>query len=168
MNPASYPLLVTSLISCLLIFCNTATALPDDKEQPINVSADKARKNSNQGITIYEGNVIITQGSIRITGSEIAIYDQDGNVSKMIAKGTENEPAEFKQQPQLEGGDMIANGNTIEYDIDAETLVLLDNARLEQDGRITDSNKITYDMATTIVNAGDTNGRVIMVIPPSK
>jgi lipopolysaccharide export system protein LptA len=156
------------LISSLFFLSNTATALPDDKKQPINVSADKARKNSNQGLTIYEGNVIITQGSIRITGNAVTIYDEAGTVSKMIAKGSQNTPAEFKQRPQPEGSDMVANGETIEYDINSEILLLLDNARLEQDGRITDSNKITYDMKTTVVNAGDTDGRVIMVIPPSK
>jgi len=173
MNPASYTsyrytLLMTILIGSLFFLSNPASALPSDKEQPINVSADKARKNGNQGLTIYEGNVVITQGSIRITGDEVAIYDEAGTVSKMIAKGSKNQPAKFKQRPQPEGTDMIANGETIEYDINSETLLLLESARLEQDGRITDSNKITYDMKSTVVNAGDSTGRVIMVIPPSK
>jgi len=167
MNRASYTLLISLLLSNLLLSVSTA-ALPNDKDQPINVSADKARKNSNQGLTVYEGNVIITQGSIRIIGDEITIYDKDGTVNKMIAKGNKSAPAEFKQRPQLDGGDMIANGETIEYDVNAETLLLLESARLAQDGRITDSNRITYDMKTTVVNAGDAKGRVIMVIPPSK
>jgi lipopolysaccharide export system protein LptA len=168
MNPASYLLLTTCLISSLFFISTTASALPDDREQPINVSADKARKNGNQGLTVYEGNVVITQGSIRITGDEISIYDEAGTVSKMIAKGNKDAPAEFKQRPQPESSDIIANGETIEYNIDTETLLLSESARLEQDGRITDSNKIIYDMKTTVVNAGDATGRVIMVIPPSK
>ncbi|MFT6102665.1 MAG: lipopolysaccharide export system protein LptA [Granulosicoccus sp.] len=163
MNPAKQITYTIFLIgSLLLATAQKAIALPDDREQPINVSADKARKNSNQGLTIYQGNVIITQGSIRVTGDEVAIYDDNGAVSKMIAKGA----AEFRQRPTLESSETIANGSTIEYDIKKETLLLLDNAKLEQGGDITTSNMITYDMKSTIVNAGDENGRVIMTLQP--
>ncbi|MGS2717706.1 lipopolysaccharide transport periplasmic protein LptA [Eionea flava] len=152
------------IYSMMLIMPQAAMALPDDRQQPINVSADKARKNSNQGLTTYQGNVVITQGSIRITGDEVAIYDDNGQVNKMIAKG---QLAEFRQRPQINEPETIANASTIEYDINDETLVLLDNAKLEQAGDITTSNKITYDMKSTIVNAGDDNGRVIMTLQPS-
>lgn len=139
-------------------------ALPDDSEQPINVSADKAFKSAKLGTTVYEGNVLITQGSIRITGDKISIYDQAGTVTKMIAKG---QPATFKQKPDIHSADTIANGSTIEYDINDETLLLLENALLKQESRTTNSNKITYDMKTEVVNAGDNTGRVIMVLEPS-
>jgi lipopolysaccharide export system protein LptA len=168
MNPVSYPLLISCLISSLLLVSNIASALPDDRNQPINVSADTARKNGNQGLTLYAGNVVITQGSIRITGDEVAIYDTAGTVSKMIAKGNTNALAEFKQRPQPEGSDLIANGETIEYNVDNETLLLLENARLEDGGDTTESNKIAYDMKSTVVNAGDDNGRVIMILQPPK
>ena len=150
--------------SLLLTTAHNAIALPDDREQPINVSADKARKNSTQGLTIYQGNVVITQGSIRVTGDEVAIYDSNGTVSKMIAKGA---LAEFRQRPEPESSETIANGSTIEYDIKKETLLLLENAKLEEGGDITTSNMITYDIKSTAVNAGDENGRVIMTLQPS-
>jgi lipopolysaccharide export system protein LptA len=165
MNPAKQITYTIFLIgSLLLTTAHKAIALPDDKEQPINVSADKARKNSNQGLTIYQGNVIITQGSIRVTGDEVAVYDDNGAVSKMIAKGA---AAEFRQRPEPESSETIANGSTIEYDIMKEILLLLDNAKLEQGGDITTSNMITYDMKSTVVNAGDENGRVIMTLQPT-
>ena len=147
---------------CLTI--SNAIALPNDSEQPINVSADKAFKSAKLGSTIYEGNVLITQGSIRITGDKISIFDKNGTVTKMVAKG---QPATFKQKPEIHSADTIANGSTIEYDINEETLLLLDNALLKQESRTTNSNKITYDMKTEVVNAGDNTGRVIMVLEPS-
>lgn len=152
------------IYSAVLAMPQAAMALPDDREQPINVSADKARKNSHQGLTTYMGEVVITQGSIRITGDEVTIYDSNGQVSKMIAKG---QRAEFRQRPQLNGPETIAKASTIEYNVADETLLLLDNAKLEQGGDTTTSNKIAYDMKSTIVNAGDDNGRVIMTLQPS-
>jgi lipopolysaccharide export system protein LptA len=165
MNRANHCLLMlftTIGLHCLSI---NASALPEDREQPINVSADKAYKNDKKGTTIYEGNVIITQGSIRISGDKISIFDTNGTVNKMVAEG---KPAKFKQKPDAQSEDVIANGSTIEYDINKETLLLLENALLKQDSGTTNSNKITYDMSTAIVNAGDDTGRVIMVLEPTK
>jgi lipopolysaccharide export system protein LptA len=154
--------ILLTLGTCLNI--SQTFALPDDREQPINVSADKAFKSEKLGTTIYEGNVLITQGSIRVSGDKISIYDKAGTVTKMIAEG---QPAKFKQKPDVQSTDVIANGSTIEYDINAETLLLLGDALLKQESRTTNSNKITYDMNTEVVNAGDNTGRVIMVLEPS-
>jgi len=165
MNRARKTTYAITLISGLLLtVAHNANALPDDKEQPINVSADNAIKNSNKGLTVYQGNVFITQGSIRITGDKVAIYDDAGIISKMIATGN---PAEFRQQPETESSETIANGSTIEYDITKEVLLLTENAKLEQGGDLTTSNKITYDIKSTVINAGDKNGRVIMTLQPA-
>ena len=142
-------------------------ALPDDREQPINISADKAQKNDKKGIMIYQGDVVITQGSIKMTGDKITIYNNNGDIEKIIAEGR---PARFKQKPDLQSEDVIARGNTLNYNLNKESLLLEGDALLKQDGRTTNSNKITYDMKSTVVNAGDSssNGRVEMVIKPSK
>lgn len=165
MNRASYRFftLLTFLGLCLSV--NHSIALPDDRDQPINVSADKAYKNGNKGTTVYEGSVVIVQGSIRISGDKVSIFDNDGTVNKIIAQGA---PAKFKQKPDALSGDIIADGSTIEYDVEKESLLLLEDALLKQDGRTTNSNKITYDLKTAIVNAGDNTGRVIMVLEPTK
>lgn len=156
---------ITIVISIwLTVLSSHLLALADDKDQPINVAANTAHKNDKKGLTVYRGDVIITQGSIRITGDEITIYDTAGNVEKIIATGT---PAKFKQKPSPTSDDMIAHGFTIEYDVVKESLLLRENALLKQEGRTTNSNRITYDMKTTIVKAGNDTGRVNMVLQPS-
>ncbi|MFT5117164.1 MAG: lipopolysaccharide export system protein LptA [Kiritimatiellia bacterium] len=164
MNLNRYHVLTTLFILSLSICAGQVIALADDKDQPINVSADKARKNDKQGLTVYQGDVVITQGSIRITGEIISIYDTAGTVDKIVATG---KPAKFKQQPEPQSEYIIANGSTIEYDVKAESLLLLENALLLQEGNTTNSNKIIYDMKTAVVNAGDEKGRVIMTLKPS-
>lgn len=163
MKPLNRHLLTLFSLLYICVSASSAMALPDDRDQPINVSADRAVKNAKKGITIYEGNVLITQGSIRVSGDKISIYDDNGTVNKMIAEG---QPAKFKQKPDINSGDMVANGRSIEYDVNQETLLLKGDALLKQDGRTTNSNKINYDMKTEIVNAGDNTGRVIMVLEP--
>ena len=159
--------MLTLLFIGLSMISNLSSALPDDRDQPINIEADEAEKNDKKGITTYKGNVVITQGSIRMSGDIITIYDNNGTVDKIIAKG---QPAHFKQKPEPQDEDVVADALTINYNVNKETLLLQDKALLKQNGGTTNSNKITYDMKTAIVNAGTGNssGRVIMVIPPSK
>ena len=156
------------LCSLLLLVAHPLSwALPDDRKQPINVSADRAEKDDKKGTTVYIGDVIMTQGSIRVTGATVTIYDNNGTVDKMIATGKQDQPATFKQKPDAASEDVIAEAQTLEYRLDNETLLLEGEALLKQEGRTTNSNKIIYDMKTTVVNAGANDGRVIMVIPPN-
>lgn len=154
-------------VLCLFCLSLQIQALPDDRDQPIHVTADQARKNDKTGITQYLGDVLIKQGSIRVTGDDITIYDDNGTVIRIEANGI---PATFRQTPEVGGEDVVAKGNYLEYTLDSETLLIKKNAELTQEGNITKSEKITYDMKTTIVTAGDANGdpnnRVNTIIQP--
>ena len=46
----------------------TAHGLASDKDQPIEVEADSAELDDAKKISIYRGNVVVTQGTIRMTG----------------------------------------------------------------------------------------------------
>lgn len=154
-------------ILCLLFAPLMALGLPGDRDQPIHVTADQARKNDKTGITVYKGDVLIQQGSIRVNGDNITIYDDNGKVQRIVATG---QPATFRQTPQKGSEDVIAKGNNLEYVLESETLKVEKNAELTKEGNITKSEKITYDMKTTIVTAGDSSGnpnsRVSTIIQP--
>ncbi|WP_351125661.1 LptA/OstA family protein, partial [Shewanella sp. T24-MNA-CIBAN-0130] len=47
----------------------SAWALPNDSQQPIHISADDAQLDDKKGVATYTGGVIITQGSMKITGN---------------------------------------------------------------------------------------------------
>ena len=51
----------------------SAWALPNDNEQPIRIQANEAQLDDKQGIATYKGDVIITQGSMKITGNTVTI-----------------------------------------------------------------------------------------------
>ena len=48
-----------------------AWALPTDRTQPIRVQADSAELDDKQGVAVYRGDVVITQGSMKITGNTV-------------------------------------------------------------------------------------------------
>jgi len=56
------------LAALLLVGCaaNTALALPEDAQQPIQITADNARFDEKSGEAIYRGKVQIVQGTLRV------------------------------------------------------------------------------------------------------
>ena len=145
-----------------MMFTAVAFALPDDANQPISIVADSAIKDDKLGLTIYEGNVSITQGSLNILADKVTIFIVAENVSKMVAIGS---PASFKQQPNIDEKDVIAKADTIDYFIIDRKITLTENAFLNQDGSTLTGKVINYDLDGAKAEA---EGGVQVVMQPAK
>ena len=55
----------------LLLAAGQSHALSTDSNQPIRVQADSAELDDGKGVATYRGNVVITQGSLRVTGTSL-------------------------------------------------------------------------------------------------
>ena len=75
--------LVTGLF--LLMCSAVAPALESDRSQPIRIQADAAMVDEKKGASIYQGDVIITQGTLEVTADEVEIYTADNEVIQIIA-----------------------------------------------------------------------------------
>ena len=86
------------LLFLTLVF-NSAYCLSTDSEQNIEIEADAAEMDDVKNITTYRGNVIVTQGSIRMTGHTMTVYfDDNRDMMLVIMDGT---PAKYRQLPDL-------------------------------------------------------------------
>ena len=142
-----------------------AYGLPSDRLQSITIHSDSAERDETKGTTTYSGNVVMQQGSMQINADEVIIYNTKNKVTKIVAKG---KPARYQQKPGEKEGLVIAEAQTVEYDIAAETLHLIESASLQQEGTSLTGKFINYDVKKSVVNAGsdtDQNQRVRMVIP---
>ncbi len=155
----------------LLVISNNAFALSTDREQPLQIEADKATIDNVKGIAIYEGNVIITQGSIRINANIVTIsYTQKQDIEKVVASG---KPAHFKQR--LDRGDEIkAKAKQMEYNAFKNKLHLRKSAELRKvrkgkDISTSSAPRIIYDTQRGIIKTdrnGTKKGRTIVTIYP--
>ena len=59
----------------------SAWALPNDQQQPIRIQADDAQLDDKNGVATYTGDVIITQGSMKVTGNKVTITPMDQSAS---------------------------------------------------------------------------------------
>lgn len=166
---ASVRLLAAALISVWALLPLSLQALPTDSQQPINIQSNKASQKAegNNEKTEYFGNVLMTQGSMKIQGEHVVINSENRKVTTIIATGT---PASFEQQSNLETPPIKAQANTIRYQLKNETITLLEQASIEQDGSLVSGEEIKYNIAAERVNAsgGNTDDtRVNMVLMPS-
>jgi lipopolysaccharide export system protein LptA len=152
----------------------SAWALPSDREQPIRVQADSAELDDKQGVAVYRGGVVITQGTLKITGDTVTItQDANGEVDVFTSVG---KPAYYEQQPAADKDIVKAYGLTIQYYATNERIVLIDQAKVIQEGNTFEGEKIVYDTQRQIVNAGRATGsnvsmprpRIDMILQPRK
>lgn len=159
---------------CAGLGVSSAWALPSDRDQPIRVQADSAELDDKQGVAVYHGDVIITQGTLKITGDKVTItQDANGDIEVFTAIGR---PAYYEQKPSADKEIVKAYGLTIQYFADNERIVLIDQAKVVQEGNTFEGEKIVYDTQRQIVNAGRATGtnvssprpRIDMLIQPKK
>ena len=146
--------LAASLVLALLC-ASAALALSSDREEPIEIEADSAEADDAKGITIYKGDVIITQGTLRITGEHVTIHYGEGNsFTKMVTLGN---PARFRQLPDgkadKEANYQRARASRMEYYKDTDTIVLLGNAVYGQGGDQVAADRIDYDSRNSRMKA---------------
>ena len=151
-----------------------ALALPTDRDQPIHIQSDDAQLDDKQGVAVYTGSVVITQGSMKITGNKVTVTRAaNGDVDVFTAVGN---LAYYEQKPAVDKPIVQAYGVTIQYFASQDRIVLIDKAKVINDGNTSEGEKIVYDTVRQVVNAGRATGtkitaphpRIDMVIQPKK
>ena len=156
----------------LLLLPCLAFALPEDKDQEVVVIASLGGEVSlDEGITIFRGTeaepAVITQGTMEITGLEITIEADGGDLSKISRITAAGKPASFQQQPKLDQAIVYASGETIVYDDMAQLITINGSAELSQDRNILTGHLIEYEIDTKKARAESAeNNRVNMSITP--
>jgi len=163
-----HPRKLAALLLTVMFAAGLCQALPDDRSQPIHISADMALRDEKKGVTVYSGNVQMNQGSMHIEADTLTIYHIEAEADKIVAEGT---PARMRQRPDMEKGPVYARALVIEYYQREEKVHLQTQARVEQDGAIVAGDSIDYFIAEELVKAdsdgADEGNRVQVVIPPS-
>lgn len=92
----------------LIAFAAPAHAEKADREKPINLEADRINMDDINKVQIFEGNVILTQGTLQIRTSRLVVTQDADGFQKGVATGGENGLARFRQK--REGRDEYVEG----------------------------------------------------------
>ena len=160
------PLRVVALLAGLLLAI-VANALPDDRDQPIRITADTAIRDEKQGFTVYSGNVHMTQGSMDIEADKLTIYHETAQADKIVAEG---KPARMQQKPAVDEPMVRAHAEIIEYYKIEERVHFRIDAHIDQDGASVTGDSIDYFIAEQLVKADSdkaTEGNRVQVVIPA-
>lgn len=145
----------------------SAHAEKADREKPINLEADKVTLDDNQKVSVFEGNVILTQGTTKITAAKITVRQEKDGSQKATSIG---KPATFRTK--RDGVDEYVDGSAekIEYDSKTDKVELHTNAWLRRDKDEVRGNYVSYEGSTEFYQAlgggTDSNKRVTVVMQP--
>jgi lipopolysaccharide export system protein LptA len=157
----------------LCLMAAPAPAERADRTKPVNLEADRVSVDETKQTAVFEGNVVLTQGTLMIRGDRM-IVQQDADGFKV---GTAiGNLASFRQK--REGYDEFVEGfaERIEYDSKAEKVQLFNRANLKKGNDDVRGNYISYDAATEFFRVtgggkqaatpGNPEGRVRAIIQP--
>tara|TARA_Y100001935_G_C17311708_1_gene517019 strand:- start:3433 stop:3915 length:483 start_codon:yes stop_codon:yes gene_type:complete len=133
-----------------ILLSSLCWSLPTDKDQPINLTANSADMDEGKEISVYKGNVVVLQGSMRLMANEVTVFHPNRKAQKIIATGA----VKFSQK-KLNGEMIRAKANKANFFVTSELLELTGDASLTQSGDTMKSDRITYDRVKHKVKAGN-------------
>jgi lipopolysaccharide export system protein LptA len=161
-------IIITCFQLLLLAHGVTAVALESDPDQPITIDSNTATYDDASATSIYTGNVVSIQGSIRVNSDKLVVHFVNGDAEKLVFTGNK---AKFKQTPNPGAQDITGEALTGEYYPKKNLLVLIDQATVWQGNATYTSDLIEYDSKRSVVKAGEKasdSKRVHVLIKPKQ
>jgi lipopolysaccharide export system protein LptA len=174
MHAESRPGKTAILLITLCLTCPIAgLAEKADRDKPINIEADKVSLDDKQKVSVFEGNVVLTQGTLRIMSVKLTLTEDKAGNQHAVAVG---KPASFRQKRDNSDEYVEGFSERMEYDSKIERLEMFTGAILKRNQDEVKGNYISYDSATEyyqVLGGGtpsspSTNpgGRVSVIIKP--
>jgi len=158
--------------AALAVLAFAASAERADRDKPINLEADRVTIDDAKKVSVFEGNVVLTQGTMVLRADRMIVREDPQGFSHGTAYGN---LAMFRQK--REGMEEYVEGQAerIEYDGKAERVQLFNRAQMKRGNDEVRGNYISYDQPTEffrVTGAQDdpagkkAPGRVRAVIQP--
>ena len=162
------------IITCTGCMLSSAMALDSDKYQAMHVASDSATYNRDEHTITYEGKVQGDQGSSRLDGDKLVVFQMPGkdsaagnNIQKVIVYGN---PAHYSTLTSPDKPRVYIEALKITYDPNKKTALLEGHGRVNQEGNVFTGPYIWYDMVNGVVHSRSAPGkeRTEMTIQPQQ
>ena len=144
-----------------------AQAKQSDKDQPININASSFAGSQDSGKIVFTGSVTLDQGTFKADGAQATGYTDPDDTSQWQRVVLVGSPAHF-QQTQDSGALVHGQGDTIDYKVSENTVILTGNAVVVQQGKGEfHGEKLVYNTDTGEIQGSPiAGGRVHITLQP--
>jgi lipopolysaccharide export system protein LptA len=163
-----------ALIATGFLAAGGARAERADRDKPVNLEADRVTVDDIKRVHIFEGNVVLKQGTLVIRTAKLVVTQDAEGFQKGVATGGADGLARFRQKRDGKDEFVDGEGERIEYDARTEKAEFFVRAYVKSGMDEVRGNFISYDGLTEkyLVTAapgakpGAPAGRVTAVIQP--
>lgn len=165
--------LIRSLLFCITVLAFSVHAEKADRDKPINVESDRVTVDDVKQLSVFDGNVLLTQGTMMIRGDRMEVrQDKEG-----FKQGTIwGKRAYFRQKRDGSGEWIEGWAERVEYDSRADKVQLFTRAALKRGDDEVLGDYISYDVTSgffQVIGGGskaasenNPQGRVRTVLQP--
>ena len=146
-----------SLVATLVCLALPAHAEKADREKPINLEADRMSMDDINKVQIFEGNVMLTQGTLQIRTSKLVVTQDADGFQKSVATGGPNGLARFRQKREGRDDFIEGEGERVVHDARSEKTEFFVRAWIRNGQDEVKGHYISYDAPSEkylVTNAG--------------
>ena len=156
----------------VLLLSSSVLAEKADRDKPTQVEANRMSADDTRRLNIFEGDVVVTKGTIRLTAERLVVRQDAEGFQFATATG---KPARFRQRQDPKPGEkegIWVDGEALRIELDDrnQKIELFDNARVNRGGDEVAGDYIFVDQRSDFYQVssgkGPAKGRVKAVIQP--
>jgi len=159
----------------LLLVPVTSWSEKADRDKPTQVEANKMSADDTRRLNVFEGNVVVTKGTIRLTADRLVVRQDADGFQFATAYG---KPVRFRQKGDAKGGKegIWTEGEALRIEVDGrnERVELFERARVTRGEDVVNGEYILVDQRTEFFSVSaakgaapnSPGGRVKAVIQP--
>ena len=141
------------LLALAGLTAGSALALPEDREKPIRVHAERMQWLNEQQQGVYQGEVVATQGELRLEADQLTLFRSEaGTLSRLLAENQQG-LAYMRDLPEAGQPEVEARAERIDYNPAEETLILTGQAHLSRGEDSFRGHQLTYHLTSQNLQA---------------
>ena len=164
-----------STLLLLSLLAGPACAEKADRDKPTNIEADRMSSDDARRMSIFEGNVVLTNGTMVVRADRIVVRQDADGFQFATAYG---KPVQFRQKGDAKGGKegIWTEGEALRIEVDGrnERVELFERARVTRGEDVVNGEYIFVDQRTEFFSVSaakgatptSPGGRVKAVIQP--
>ncbi len=162
-----------SCAAVAILVIGPAAAERADREKEIVVGADRLTADDANKVSTFEGSVVITQGTMRMTANKVTVKEDAERHKVYVANGA---PVTFRQKRDKVDEWVEGTADRAEFDDRDDVLKLFNKALVKSNQNEITGDFISYDMKREVAQvsgappgkAPPANARVKVIILPQK